>query len=83
MSGPTTSLSPAARCSTPPPPPASGVSKYNLFSFFFSKRGAEIMKVETLTCAENWIDCLHIGDKQLIKGNKECLCKELSVESRF
>lgn len=53
------------------------------FFFFFSKCGGEIMKVETLTCAENWIDCLQVGDKPLIKGNKEYLCKELSLESGF
>ena len=41
------------------------------------------MKDETLTCAENWIDCLQVGDKPLIKGNKEYLCKELSLESGF
>lgn len=67
-----------------PLPPASALSKYHLFFFFFfSKCGGEIMKVETLTCAENWIDCLQVGDKPLIKGNKEYLCKELSLESGF
>lgn len=43
-----------------PPSSGNGVSKHNLFFFFSSKCGGEIMNVETLTCAENWIDCLHI-----------------------
>lgn len=68
-------LSVLATCSCPLPP-ASALAKYHLFFFFFfsSKCGGEIMKVETLTCAENWIDCLQVGDKPLIKGNKEYLC---------
>lgn len=37
-----------------PPPPASGISKDNLF--FPPKCDGEIMNVETVTCAENWID---------------------------
>lgn len=76
------SLSVLARRSCPLPP-GSALSKYHLFFFFSSKCGGEIIMVETLTCAENWVDCLHVGDKQLIKENKEYLCKELSLESEF
>lgn len=64
--------------------PRVGFQNTSFFTFFFfSKRGTEIMKVETLTCAKNWMDCLRIWDKPLIKGNKEWLCEELSLESGF
>ena len=36
------------------------VQSFFFFFFFSSKCGGEIMNVETLTCAENWIDCLHV-----------------------